>query len=218
MQNDPAQEIFKFPRLDVNGQLFLHTRLAQSLFNGSWRHGKMGLLQFARIMALVFRAAREDDPYAEWYLLKTYQALFDVNQKLKSIELQLTEYFKNLRGVTVNLLSSDRPLSCPLHFSTPFGFMGAYLLADFDYVFRQTVTLKRIGLSLKEDITVKQLMSYLQNAFSMPRYWHQTGITRQDVIDNTEKYQKNKASMGEIPEVILKKEIEFSFMPKKKRD
>ena len=32
-------------------ELLLYTRLAQSLYKGSWQHGKMGHLQFAHLMA-----------------------------------------------------------------------------------------------------------------------------------------------------------------------
>ena len=197
------------------GQITLYTRLAQSLFNCSWKHGKLGLVQFASIMTKISKAAREDDPYADWYLLKSYQALFDVREKIQSIELTLAQHLHNLRGVKVTLSSNSQCLHFPLQFSTPYGFMGAYLLADVDYVFRQIATLKRIGIFYPEDITIKKIVHYLQNAFAIPRYWRHTGITRQDVITNTERYQKAKALMGEVPEAVLKNEIEFSLLLKK---
>ncbi len=197
------------------GQITLQTRLAQSLFNCSWKHGKLGLVQFASIMTKISKAGREDDPYADWYLLKAYQALFDVREKIKSIELTLAQHLDNLRGVKVTLSSTGQSLHFPLQFSTPYGFMGAYLLADADYVFRQIATLKHIGIFYPEDITIRKIVHYLQDAFALSRYWRHTGITRKDVIANTEPYQKAKALMGEVPEAVLKNEIEFSLLLKK---
>ncbi len=216
LENAIKDEISKMSRLKVDGEVLLHMRLTQSLFKGSWKHSAMGLVQFARMMTLLSRAVMQDDPYAEWYLLKTYQALFDAKQALKSMELKLNNYFESLRGITVTLITNDQALRFPLRFSTPFGFMGAYLLADVDYVLRQLATLKRIGLSLQQIVTAQALVIHVQRVFTAPRHWHPTGVTRQDVYDETETYKKAKELMGNVPDPVLKKEIEFAWMPKKK--
>ncbi len=215
--HEKENEALKLPRLKVNGEIILHMRSTQNLFNGSWKYSKMGLVQFARMMTMLSKAASQEDPYAEWYLLKTYQALFDAKKELKAIELKLAGYFDPVRGVSITLIANEQALHCPLHFSTPFGFIGANLLAEVDYVLRQLVTLKRIGSPLPENITEPTLVAYVQRAFSLARHWHSMGITRRDIHDNSEKYQKANALMGDIPDAVLKKEIEFSLMPKRKK-
>jgi len=158
-------------------ELLLYTRLAQSLFKGSWRHGKMGLLQFAHLMAVLSKATKENDLSSSEFISKTEQALLETREKLKSIEQRLTNQFSNLRNIQVNIASSDEPLRVHLKFSTPLVFMGAYLLSDADYIFRQITMFKRMGLSLPDDITVNKIVTYLQEVFAMPRHWHQTSIT-----------------------------------------
>lgn len=59
----------------------------------------MGLLQFAKTMTVLWHAANQDDPYAEWYLLKTYQCLTQAKATLKAIEAQLLPYFNEARGM-----------------------------------------------------------------------------------------------------------------------
>lgn len=201
-------------KLSTDVTITLHTNIAQSLFKGSWRPGKMGLLQFSSAIIHIWNAARNDDPYADWYLLKTYQALCDARENLNVIEAQLTPYLNNLRGITIGSCSSVKPIQHPLQFSTPFGFMGAYLIADFDYVLRQHLMLERLGIPLKEDITIKRLVELVQKVFSVPRGWQQTGVTRKDVLESTLKAVHAKEKLGEIPPAILNKEIKFAFLPK----
>lgn len=203
--------------LNTDIQIVLHTRIVQSLFNGSWRHGKLGLIQFAKIVSSIWTAAKQDDPYAEWYLMKTYQALFSAREQVKKIEATLTEHFSTLRGIEVNAYMNTKPITHPLTFSTPFGFMGAYLIADVDFILRQYLTLERMGISLhNENISIKQIVQLVQDAFSVPRHWRRTGVTRQDISENNQKASRANEKLGDIPESILHKQITFAFLPKKK--
>jgi integrating conjugative element protein (TIGR03761 family) len=208
-----------FSRLEVNGEITLHTRIAQSLFHYSWQPGKLGLLQFAKTMTTVWYAARQGDPYAEWYLLKTYDALFYAREKIKQAEQKLEQYFADSRGIKINLPVSNHPVCYPLRFSTPFGFMGAALLANMDYVFRQILTLERMGIAVGDRAySVPSITGYMQKAFAVPRQWQRTGVTRQGIHEHSASYQKAKALLGELPEAVLKNEIDFLFFPGKKKD
>lgn len=214
----PDQQIKTTSRLSADIHIVLHTRIAQSLFNGSWKLGKMGLLQFARVVSALWDAARKDDPYAEWYLLKTYQALFDARKQIKAMEEVLATYFNTIRGVEVNTVISSNPINHPLTFATPFGFMGAYLLADVDYVLRQLLTLERIGIPVdSESTSIKQVIKHIQAAFSEPRHWRRTGITRQDIEENNEKAKNVTEKFGKVPDSVLHKKIAFAFLPKKQK-
>lgn len=165
-------------------ELLLYTRLAQSLFKGSWRHGKMGLLQFAHLMAVLSKAAKENDAHASELILKTEQALVEIREKLKVIEQTLTDQFSNLRNIQVTHSSNDEPLPFSLRFATPFGFMGAYLLSDADHIFRQMRMCKRMGLLLPKDLTVNKIVNYLQTVFAMPKYWRSIDMTPHTPSEN----------------------------------
>ncbi len=165
-------------------ELLLYTRLAQSLFKGSWRHGKMGLLQFAHLMATLSKAAKENNTNASEFILKIEHALGETREKLKLIEKKLTDQLTSLRGIQVHTASNDEPLSFTLKFSTRFGFMGAYLLSDTDYILRQIMMVKRMGLPLPEEMTVNKIINDCQKVFAMPRYWHPTNTTPQTPLEN----------------------------------
>jgi integrating conjugative element protein (TIGR03761 family) len=203
--------------LSTDAKIVLHTRIVQSLFNGSWKRGRMGLLQFAKTISALWQAAKEDDPYAEWYLLKTYQALFDARNHLKSMEDVISNCLNTLRGVEVRPFECITPITYPLNFSTPFGYMGAYLIADADFVLRQLLTLERVGIPLPEhEISFKSIVRYVQEAFAVPRDWARTGIKRKDIREQNDKFKMVTEKFGILPESVMEKRISFAFLPKTK--
>lgn len=207
----------KLSFLSMDAKILLHTRLAQSMFNYSWQHGKMGLLQFAKLTSTLWKAANQDDPYADWILLKTYQAIIEAQDKIKSLEIELHQQLAQIRGIETTPALNASPMSYPLQFSTIFGFMGATLLADTDYVIRQILTLKRLGILVQDDIgSINQVIKYLQDVFAVPRQWRHTGITRKDLLEKNQKAQDAIALLGDLPGSILRQKINFHSLPKYK--
>ncbi len=200
--------------LQMDSKILLHTRLAQSMFNYSWQHGKMGLLQFAKSTSNLWKAAHQDDPYADWILLKTYQALIDVREQLQELEKQFSEQLSTIRGIETTPALNAMPMSYPLQFSNYLGYMGATLLADADYVLRQILTLKRLGKKQDDINSINQVVKYLQDVFSIPRQWRHTGVTRIDIKENTQKAQEAIILLGEIPDSIMQQKIDFNFLSK----
>jgi len=200
--------------LTADFQLVLHTQIAQRLYDGDWKYGRMGLLQFASAITILWKSSKQDDPYAEWYLLKIYDALQEAKNKLKHLELKLTEQLSQLRGFEIGLMSHPAPLKQPLRFASPFAFMAATLIEQVDYINRQLFTLQRLGLMPDEKLLPKDLVREIQMIFQLPRQWKYTGVTRSDIVQNNQKAQKAKKLLGELPSAILNKEIQFAFLPK----
>ena len=74
-------------RLLGNVSFEIHTMDAQLLFSGYTDKNAVGLLQFAALMTTIWDAAEKDDPYADWYLLKTYDAIIQLrNQFAQTIQ------------------------------------------------------------------------------------------------------------------------------------
>lgn len=197
--------------------LTLHTQLAHTLLKGNWEYGKLGLMQFANHITDMWTAHKEDDPYAEWYLLKIFEAIQQAKEKLKNHEDHLTQQFNNVRGLEIELYGNPKPLKQPLYFMTPFGFMMAMLIEQVDYVSRQLFTLNRLGLTPEQPLLSVDLMRMVQAIFKLARDWKHTGITRKDVTENNQKAQQVQKRLGEIPPTILNQEIQFQFLPKSKR-
>lgn len=198
----------------LNAWINLHTRIANSLFKGSYRPGKWGLLQFATHTAQLWRAVKYGDPYAEWYLLKIYDALSAAHEKLAGLEKQLNLQLMGQRGIQI-IANETYEFRYPLSFASPFGYMGAYLLIHFDNVILQFVTLKRFGIFVNDHANlIDDVIKIVWQVFSLSSKWRNTGVTRKDIIENNPIAIKAKELLGDLPDAILQKKITFTFMPK----
>lgn len=202
--------------LTADNEFILHTNIAKSLFNGNWRHGTMGLLQFATLMSELWKASKADDPYAEQYLLKTYDALEEAKSKLKEQEAILQQQLNNLRGFRVDLYHNTSPFSYQLQFATPFPFLAAMLIEHVDYVNRQLFTLNRFGLIPEKEVSPSELMREIQAVFNVPKSWKHTGVTRKDILEGNQKSKIAQKLLGELSPTVLRKEIKFRFLAKPK--
>lgn len=192
--------------------LTLHSGQAQLLFHGKWQHGQNGLTQFAKFMSILWHAEREGDPYAEWYLIKTYDEILAAKKTFKTMESYLDERLAKFRGMEIKIYANDTPFERELRVVTPFGFMGGELLIDFDFIIRKALTLKKLGVHLKaEHYDNPTMMKALRRLFGFPSGWHRTQVTREDILEDTPKAQKAVELMGILPEAILNRQVNFPF-------
>ena len=92
---------------------------------------------------------------------------------------------------------------------------SSFLLTDFDFVLRQVLLLEKMGImTSQEDTSIKSLIQIIQEVFSLPRQWKHTGVTRLDIMEKNQKSEDVKVLLGELPESVLSKKIEFAFLPR----
>lgn len=194
--------------------IVLQTALAQRLIHGTWQYHRMGLKQFDQAMRQLWLGAKGNDPYADWFLLKTYDAYRRAQKTFQNMEQQCKTILQNLRGFEVTVCSNDQPQKYTLSFKTPFGNMGATLLSDLDYLLCSMVTVKRLGLAHQlQALSVQHLVDTLQTVFETPRAWRHSNLTRDDLLAGTEKALAAKARWGELPPAIFKRSIKFAYWP-----
>lgn len=197
--------------LDGAIDLTLHTRLAQSLLNGSWTHGHLGLWQFALKVRDLWKGHRTDDPYADWYFMKIDEKIHTIREEIQRVEQYCVKRLSQLRGFNIKIFENPHPMQLALKFVIPFSYMGASLLPELDYVSRQAYTLRHIGQLLEPEQLPLKIVSSIRQLFSIPTGW-KIQVTRQDIRENNAIAQEAKEKMGAIPSAILNKEIKFLFL------
>jgi integrating conjugative element protein (TIGR03761 family) len=145
--------------------LELHTKTAINLVHGDWKPGRLGLFQFVKVITQLWRAVKEDDIYAEWYLMQIYEAIEKTREEFKQYEEELKNKIGTMRGFQLDLFSNPDPFKIPLKFSIPFGFMAAYLVENVDYLTRQAFTLNRLGVLINKNTTSSALSSRVNKYF-----------------------------------------------------
>ncbi|MEO8963990.1 MAG: AcaB family transcriptional regulator [Gammaproteobacteria bacterium] len=201
-------------RMGIIADITLHTDIAHRFFKAGWSKGNIGLVQFCIMIAKIYVGCRMDDPYADWYLMKTFKVLTEAIDQINGLEQELASYFNKTRGIKLRYLENNKAWNDELYISTEFCHLGAELLTNTDHVLRQLITLQRSGIT-QSTIGIKFPLQIMQDAFATPLPWKKTDITRNDVRSNNQKAQDTKVLYeGELPIAILDKEIEFSFLPR----
>lgn len=215
-----SAEPVKFsPHLSGDVILRIHTKKAQSLFRSSWNTRNMGLFQFAAVMTHIYQASDQDDPYADWIILKITKTLEVLNQEIENSITEFEQALKKYRGFEVEIFGSRFPFKVLADFATPLSYMTSYTIANLDYLLRQAFTFRRVGILPESQETAQKLFWSVKAMMSQCRKWQYTGVTRQDIREHNAKALSAKEKMGKLPKKMLDQENKsrkkFKSMPER---
>ncbi|NNE63654.1 MAG: TIGR03761 family integrating conjugative element protein [Gammaproteobacteria bacterium] len=200
--------------------ILLHTRHAISLFEG--RRGSAnkaeiyGVARFSGSVGQIYNAAKADDPWADWWLVKIDEQIDRSRTKLNEYRSELDLLYPASKNINITTPESIKPVSKPLEFGTPsYPYRLAYLVVDYDELCSMIRGLVHHGLLPKAkgerymNLAGRPIRSALQAA-SGYRY---QGVTRNDVVANNPKAQKARTLMGEVPQDIFDLKLRSDFAP-----
>ena len=217
--DEPVTRTGRVGRLTGEAWLEIHTDQAQRLIRGRVRSGSKsaitGLLGFASQMNLLWQAAAEDDPYADWWLIRVEDAIaagqsFFATQRAQ-VERDAVDTFR----FHVSVSQSRRPQTLMLQFATPHAYRAAQLLGDYDALVCQCLTLKHVGACTAREMNERIALGAhrLRGVFSLPQAYRVFAINRTDVEHNTQRAQQAQAQLGELPAAVLRGEQAARYAP-----
>lgn len=189
----------------------LQTRQAQRLMRGRTRRDNrnkpeiIGLTRFATLMRWAWRAAEFDDPWADWLLIRIHDTITENRDSLAVLQRQTEERLSAMSNVEIAVAESLEPLEIPLKFSTPYGFLGAYLVAEYDNYARAVLTARHVGLLGRNDAErqLHQGGHLVRSAFHIPARWRYRALTRDSVRRQTPKALEVAQVMGWPPQEVV---------------
>ena len=217
-QNKNHKENTRPGRLFGSIPFEIHTMDAQLLFSGYINKGSVGLLQFAGQMSTLWDASEKDDPYADWYLLKVYDAIIQLrNQFAQSIQ-DYQEKIRETYGQANLLLTpfvSQKPVVKNLWFRTQYGYLGAGVVGDFDELMRFVLTANRVGVLLDkpQEAIRSEWIDKVIALFQLPFKWQSFMLTRSDIEADNDLAKSAQKTLGKIPRNVLDKTLRAPFSP-----
>ncbi len=201
--------------------LTVQTRQAQQLIRG--RNGSaqkpaiIGLVGFADRLRVIWQAARRDDPYADWWLIKIHEAIEQGGQLIRAWQTQVARRLADQPGLEVSVADSERPHRVHLQFANPYAYRGAQLLAEFDTLVRAILTAHHIGLL---DNTFARTLIHsggktMRSTFAIAQGYRSLEIDRATLRSDEAKRDRARQAMGELPEAVLRGERLAPLFPRK---
>ncbi len=200
-------------------RMTIQTRQAQKIVVGR-RRGKdvqpiIGLLDFGRRMKLLWLSAQADDPYADWYLLRIEESINGAKTVIVEKKQWLDEVLNAMEGFDVGRAHSLEPIQVSIVFQNPYGYMGAYLVSDYDALCCSVFTASHIGLIDRK--MANSIMSAagksIRRTFDIVAKWKFTGVTRKDIQVKNPSGIRAIETYGECPEPVLAKTKRANISP-----
>lgn len=190
-------------------RMTIQTRQAQKIVVGR-KAGKgveqiVGLLMFGRRMKLLWLSAQANDPYADWYLLRIEDSMAEARHLIREKKQWLDQVLQSLEGFNVGVAQSLEPVQVSIVFQNPYGYMGAYLVADYDALCCSVFTASHIGLIDRKQAhgIIEAAGKSIRRTFDQAMRWKFTGVTRDDMAANNKAAERAKAAFGDCPEPVL---------------
>ncbi len=127
----------------------LHTKDAYRMFIGRPADLENGLpaipggKRFAAVLKSIWHLSANDNPYADWILVRMYDGLAAIRAHLTRAITARQEAIDILKrkGLTLSVMASRSPKTVELGFRSPYGYATAEAIVEFDYYVRMVKTL-----------------------------------------------------------------------------
>jgi integrating conjugative element protein (TIGR03761 family) len=206
----------------LHGEVWLtiQTRQAQQLVRG--RNGTAekpaitGLVGFAHQLRVIWQAARNDDPYADWWLIKVHETLDSARELVNKRQTEVDVLLDQMTAMDVVVAASSRPYRVPLRFANPYAYRGARLIAEYDTLVRTVLTGTHSGLFDREtaDGFLKPCTRKIRGAFALPQGYRFLGIDRETARKGTGKAAQAAERMGVVPDDVMSGERRAPLVPR----
>ncbi|HFQ13991.1 MAG TPA: TIGR03761 family integrating conjugative element protein [Gammaproteobacteria bacterium] len=186
----------------------LHTLQGVHLFLGQRRQGSRpgypGLRQFAGNIARPYRLAAQDDPWADWWLIKAESALAQSTHDLAQLEARLDHFLAQFPLVPDDSLA-QKTTEMTFHFGTPYGYLGAMLLLQYDAYVQKLVQARHLGLLDRNELSrwIRNGRRVVIRAYLSSTGYHDLGVTRADLQPLREPARAATAKMGALPQGVM---------------
>jgi integrating conjugative element protein (TIGR03761 family) len=203
----------------------LHTRDAYWLFIGrpaqpeNHRPRIIGGQRIAAVLNALRHMSMDDNPYADWILVRFYDDLVALRAHLAAIVQEHTDAIEQLqrKGITLYVLGSRNPLLVTVAFGSTYGYAVAEAVVEFDYFVRiiKTLVLKdRMSADAGRD-AVRDIARALRRLFAQAIRWEHVlmsralrGLRRRDFLPTADELARARVHaartrLGELPAEVL---------------
>lgn len=205
----------------------IHSQYASKIWSGRQivRDGKeivkaqiLSVPSCLALLSQIQKDAANDDPYADWYLLQFEEKIFKHAEEMKKYINQIIEVYADHvpENMDIQATFNVNPLTYPIYINSQLGYKLLYLLADFDMLARSVQTASHIALMTRRQ--AQEWLEYgaklIRQCFGVVENYRHSGITRQDAIENNERYKECvKRFKFTLPDDILSGERRAEFAP-----
>lgn len=227
-ENDTSFE--KPGRLQIDVKITLDSKEAQSLFYGRRKSEPdgnasaiIGLNNFANRMRYIVNAARNDDPYADYFLIKVEKVL-QLAKKELALKLNECNDKKKESSLQIGITGSIKPVIITTSYASVHANIALELLQMADKLFVEIRGLVHVALMsrIAGNNAIENIKRLMRRTFLSQQGYKFIGINRQDVELMTVRAETAKIAMeghlklfgdDQLPAAILDRTLRAEHSP-----
>jgi integrating conjugative element protein (TIGR03761 family) len=200
----------------------IQTKQAQRLLmgreGGDGRQPVTGLMKFSGYLAQISVAAKQDDPWADWMLVRVEELLQEAEEGLRLMMVNIIRGLDVKPMINIKVSESVEPLTVSIGYSASHAYWMARVITDYDEVVRGVLTLRHHAL-LDPEGGIKfmdEASRYLRRVFESVSAYRVTGVTRADVAAGSalaHQAQETLSKLGPVPADILEGSRRAKYAP-----
>ncbi len=208
-------------------ELELHTRNAFGFILGRDKTVTQsfipGLFVYANAVRSIVTAAMQDDPWADWALIRIEEAMLKVDAIINAERDLIKQRVSDLKneGILLSPLTNKKPTKIVIDFHSPYALRGALLVAKFDTVIRELLPFRTTGIidDAEWRFAVRKVGIAIQNLFMIAMRFKYRGVSRESYIKMPESalVLNVLAVAGKIPNNIVTGDKIPKLMPRVQR-
>jgi integrating conjugative element protein (TIGR03761 family) len=203
----------------------LHTKDAYRIFTGRGADaaGKLppipGGRRFAAVLKSIWHLSANDNPYADWILIRMYEGLVAIRAHLSRVITAREEAIELLKrkGLSLAVMGSRSPKTVELGFRSPYGYATAEAIVEFDYYVRMIKTLIHKDRMSDDEgrAAIREVGRELRALFLEPIRWERhllreelRPLSRSDFLPGADELAQQRvravvALFGEVPRKVF---------------
>ena len=182
------------------------------------RAGIISMPNCLSLLSQIQRAATNDDPYADDYLIRFEAKVLEYRHQMQQILDKVNYLYKEQIPDSFHMENSVSiaPARYALTFNSQLGYQLIFLFLKFDELACSVMAAAHIALMNRKDAAdwIESGAKLIRQCFGIVENYRHSGITRRDAAENNARYKAAiKRMKYELPPEILSGEHRANFAP-----
>jgi integrating conjugative element protein (TIGR03761 family) len=164
---------------ETQDTIAIHTLQAARVFQGmrydDKRMGYPGMAYTSIAMTGIWEASGSDNPFVEWTLIQSEERLAGIDRKMSHYVQQVNEKIEHAKqmGLNISMAVNRKPAIYPINFGSPYGYLLARLVLNFDQFVRSV-----------KGLEMRTLLSQDEGERTIHQVRREVLSTFQDIVSN----------------------------------
>lgn len=200
----------------------LHTHHAARLWfgrrqqQGQTSHPIIGMPRFISIMDQMKNAAAQNDPYADLWLIRMEEKVQQAREAMTELQESVDKQLKSVpAAISIQDNLNVQPLTLPLFIGCQLGYLGVYLLTEYDTLARRILLANHTAMIGRRQMEkwLDEGAHLLRSVYGLAQQYRHAGVTRDDIAANNARAREAIEKFGELPQDVLEGTNRSNFAP-----